>query len=520
MKNKRKVLFSVVGIVFILILIGSYINNYSLLSEAPSKTWSKEVEIGTGRGKNSPVIIKEEDRLLTAYEDVGKLRICETDLNAKVIKTVDYEIEEELLKNMMFSKNANGYTLMYNSSKSGQGYMEKILVDKDLNLINRAVVEGIESTYQVDDSNIVSLYEDKLEVLNTVKNTSVTVPTTKVSVLTASASKDGIQVCYLENEDDINTFTVKDGIASEPFLVATMSKSDKITYNNMSSSSDGINGYILIEEYVRNEYSATKLIEFPITGGETKISTLSVNNSKYVINTKGAYSEDGGVFYATMSTAFGKKEVKKSIVSFVVKDGKASNVEVVTRLRDLCIHPYITDGYSAFLSFKEKDTYDINISSSNESFKNVNNVSRGTEKTMALSYTVEGIMESISYIIILGFRWILPVLFIGGIVTFLDYAFSEKKKKIVYVILAAIAIGMKSYTVINMFYGTYASMLPNAIAHIGVGIAICLLIGIIVYTYGYFVYIDDLEGIFIGRFGLFVLLDAILTLMIFVPLIA
>ena len=33
------------------------------------------------------------------------------------------------------------------------------------------------------------------------------------------------------------------------------------------------------------------------------------------------------------------------------------------------------------------------------------------------------------------------------------------------------------------------------------------------------VYIDDFEGIFLGKFSIFMLIDALLTLMIYVPLI-
>ncbi|MEG2289347.1 MAG: hypothetical protein RSA29_03820 [Clostridium sp.] len=520
MKNIKKLLLGVIGIVFILIIIGSYLNNYNLLKEPPSETWSKEVKIGTGKGKISPVLIKEEDRLLTAYEDIGKLKICETDLNAKVIRTVDYDIEEDFLKNMIFVKSDTGYILMYNSSKASKGYLEKITLDKDLKLVARELIEGVNATYQAGDSNVVFLYNDKVEVLNTLNSKLVSIPVTNVSEITASANKDGVQVCYIQNENDVNTFSVKDGLASEPILVTTLSKADKITYGNMSFSSDEKNGYVLIEEYLKGEYERTKLIEFDIAVGEGKISTLSVNNSTYIVNTKGAYSEDGGSFYATMSTAFGKKEVQESVVSFIVKDGKSSKVEIVSRLRDLCILPYITDGYSTFLSFNEKNVYDINISSENEDFKTANNGPRSTEKTRAFFYLLEGLMESLSYIILMGFRWIAPVLVVGGAITFFDYSFSEKKKKIVYVAMATFAIAMKTYVIIDTFYRSYSYMLPSIIAPMAVGLTLCLLIGLLVYTYGYFVYIDDLEGVFLGKFGLFMLLDALLTLMIFVPLIA
>ncbi|MEG2289348.1 MAG: hypothetical protein RSA29_03815 [Clostridium sp.] len=520
MKNIKKLLLGVIGIVFILILTGSYLNNYNLLKEPPSETWSKEVEIGVGSGKNSPVLIKEENRLLTAYEASGKLKICETDLNAKVIRTVDYDIEEDFLKNMIFLKSDTGYILMYNSSKASKGYLEKITLDKDLNLVSREIIEGVDATYQADDSNVVFSYEDKLEVLNTITNKSVSVPSTKVSDLTASANKDGIQVCYIKNESDIGTFSVKDGVASPPVLVTTLPKRKQALYNNLASSSDGKNVYILVEEWVNGAPSSTKLIEFSIAGGDAKISKLSVNSTNYVVNAKGSYSDDGGKFYATMHTEFGKKEVQESIVSFEIKDGKSSNLEIVTRLSDLCIRPYITDGYSTFLSFNKKNVYDINIASTNQEFKNVNNEPRFIEFIRALFAMLEGVMESISYIILIGIYWIIPILVVGSVVTYYDYTFSNRRKQLSYIILAAMSILLKTYIIIDTFYKTYSYMLPTIMAPISVGLTLCILIGLIVYTYGYFVYIDDLECIFLGNFGIFMMIDTILTLMIFVPLIA
>jgi len=520
MKKKKQVLFLIIIITFILILTGSYFNNYNLLKQPPSETWSKEVQLGSGGQKNSPVIIKEKDRLLTAYEDTKKLKICETDLSGKLLRTEEYDVDEELLKNVVFTKSSDGYVLMYNSSKSGQGYLENIILDKDLKVVNRKILEGVEHTYQIDSSNIVIAYNDKIEVINTLEDKSSSVMVEDLSMITASSSKDGLLVCYLEKDEFFKAVTFKEGVASEPISVTSIVKPEKISYNNISSSTDGKYGYILVEEYVRNEYALTKLIEFPIAGGETKISTLSVDDSKYIVNTKGSYSEDGGKFYATMSRAFGKKEVQQAIISFGIKDGQESNVEVVTRLRELCINPYIEEDYIGFLSFKEKGVYNVNIASTNEEFKSVNNVSRGSEKSRALFYMLEGVMISISYIIIMGFRWIIPVLVVGGAVTFIDYSFSEKKKKIVYIILSAVGIALKTYVITKVFYGTYVYMLPNVLAPVAIGIAISLLIGVIVYGYGYFVYIDDFEGIFIGKFSIFMLMDALLSLMVFVPLIA
>lgn len=517
--SKKKILFLSIIMGFLIILIGNYLNNYNLLKQPPSEKWSKEVKIGSGVGKNTPVIIKEENRLLVAYEDTKKIKICETDLDGKEIKTKEYAIEEELLKNLIFTKTDKGYTLIYNSTKSSIDYLEKLVLDEELNLVEKEIEEGITFTEQIDSKNIVLAYKDKIKVVNTVSNENIEVPVEKLSMLTAQKSKDGLLVCYLEEEKLFKGFTVKDGKASEPFLIKEIIKADKITYGAMSLSSDVENGYLLIEKYDRNEYSCTEVMEFLISGGEGQISALVVDKSRYVVNTKGAYSENGAKFYATMAVPFGKKEFQKAIVSFEIKSGEVSNSQKITRLRELCIHPYNDEDYIAFLSFEKDGLYSINIASSNERFMEVNNGPRRDERLRSLGYVVEGFMFSVSYIIILGFRWIVPSLVIAGAVSFMDYKFDDKKKRYMYIILAAIVVIMKTHTINKAFYVQYSHMLPTILAPPFIGILISSLIGLVVYGYGYMVYIDDFESIFLGKFSIFMLIDALLTLMIFVPLI-
>jgi hypothetical protein len=517
--NKKRILFLNIIMVFLIILVSNYYNNYNLLKQPPSKKWSKEVQIGSGLGKNTPIVIKEESRLLVAYEDTKKIKICEMDLKGAEIKTTEYDVEEELLKNLIFTKNDGGYILMYNGSKSGTPYLESIVLDKELNMIKKETEEGILLTEQIDSENIALSYKDKIKVVNTVTSEYVEVPVENVTMLTANKNKDDFLICYLEDEQLFKGFTVNNGQASQSFSIKKIIKTDRITYDGMSLSSDGENGYILIEQYVRSEYSSTSVIQFPISGGEGQISTLVVDNSKDIVNTKGAYSEEGAKFYGTMGVAFGKKEVQKAIVSFEIKNGEVSNVEKLTRLRELCIHPYAEDDYIGFLSFEKEGIYNINISSSNEEFKDTNNGPRRDEKIRAIGYVTEGFMFSISYIIIIGFRWIVPAMVIGGIATFMDYKFDDKKKRYMYIILAAITVIMKTYTINKTVYAQYSYMLPTVLAPAFAGILVSLLIGLVVYVYGYMVYTDDFESIFMGKFGIFMLIDALLTLMIFVPLI-
>jgi cell division protein YceG involved in septum cleavage len=188
--NKKRILFLNIIMVFLIILVSNYYNNYNLLKQPPSKKWSKEVQIGSGLGKNTPIVIKEENRLLVAYEDTKKIKICEMDLKGAEIKTTEYDVEEELLKNLIFTKNDGGYILMYNGSKSGTPYLESIVLDKELNMIKKETEEGILLTEQIDSENIALSYKDKIKVVNTVTSEYVEVPVENVTMLTANKNKD------------------------------------------------------------------------------------------------------------------------------------------------------------------------------------------------------------------------------------------------------------------------------------------------------------------------------------------
>ncbi len=520
MKKKKIILIFLIIVTCILILIGSYKNNYNLAIQPPSKTWSKEVSVATATTKNAPVILKEENRIIVAYENNKNLNIVETNSIGEVLNNKQYEVNEELMNNVLLTKSVDGYIVMLNSIEGGEGYLLKVYLDKDLNEINRENIKGINSTYQLDNNNIVVAYKDKLEIINTLEDKTLSIPAKNTDMLSASKNKEGFLICYMEDSSFIKAFTFNEDIISKPILVQEIAKNNRVTYKNMSCSSDRENGYTMFEQYVKGELHSCRLFEFPIAGGEVKESKPRINESNELINAIGVYSdEEGGKFYTIIDNSYGKKEVRRGIASFVVKDGKINEVEPVTRTRGVCINPYVSEDYISYLSFRDEDLYDVVIASTDEGFKAVNNLPRESEKKSAFTYTIEGLMNSFAYVIVVGFPWIAIGLVLSGAVTFLDYKLSSKKKKIAYIIVAALTTCAKIFFIIKMFYVKYVYMLPPSIAPIYVGIIICILVAVITYSYGYYSYTSEFEGIFISKFALSLLIDALLTLMIYAPLI-
>ncbi len=520
MKKKKILLIFLIIVTCILILIGSYKNNYNLAIQPPSKTWSKEVSVATATTKNAPVILKEENRILVAYENNKNLNIVATNTIGEVLQTKEYEVNEELVNNVLLTKGVDGYILMLNSIVDGEGYLLKIYVDKDLNEVNRENIKGINSTYQLDNNNIVVAYNDRLEIINTLEDNTVSIPANTIDMLSACKSKEGFLICYMEDSSFIKAITFNEGIISKPMLVEEIAKNNRVTYKNMSCSSDRENGYTMFEQYVKGELHSCRLFEFPIAGGEVKESKPRINESNELINAIGVYSdEEGGKFYTIIDNSYGKKESRRGIAAFVVKDGKINKIEPVTRTRGVCINPYISENYISYLSFRDEDLYDVVIASTDEEFKAINNLPRDSEKKSALTYTIEGLMNSFVCIIIVGFPWIAIGLVLSGAVTFLDYKLSNKQKKLAYIIVATLTTCAKIFFIIKMFYVKYVYMLPPAIAPIYIGVIICTIIAVITYSYGYYSYTSEFEGIFISKFALSLLIDALLTLMIYAPLI-
>ncbi len=517
MKKLRYALYSVIAIVFFGILFFNYKYNENLFSQPPSGKWSKEVTIGQSESINNPVLIKEKDRLLVAYDGEKKLHITETDLMGKVIKTKDYDVDEELIKKMVFLETEDGYILSYNSTKSQEEYAEEIYLDKDLNIIDKKIIKGVSLTTQANSSSLVRKVNDTIEFIETKENNRITIPENNIKELVVSETSEGILVCYLNSDKAFKFFTIKNGVSSIPKLIVNINQSDKVNYSGIACSSDKKYGYIVLEESVGTEFTGARMLQFKLDGSSHDIKPLYVEGERYLVKNVGAYSEEGAKFYCTTSVVFGKKYEQSNIISYIIEDGEVKNKETVTRGRELSMYPYGQEDYLTYIRFADANKYDINIQSTNEDFKLVNNTLRSSEKKTSLIYMFQGLASSLAYLFIMGLQWIMFPLVIAGGISFFDYSLSEKKKKIAFLSLAAITGIYKTYQIINMCYGSKAYLLPSAIATVGVGIIICIAISILTFGLGYVIYKRELENVMIMSFSIAIILDAILTLMVYVP---
>jgi hypothetical protein len=519
MKNKKNLVGIGIIAVFLITLIFQYTYNYNLLKSPPSSLWSKEVKVGNGNTKNNPIVIKEANQILVAYDDVKSLNISTTDSKGQSLETKNFSVEEEFIKDILFLKTNTGYVLGYNSTTKGIGYFEKLILDKELNLVKKERIEDINYMYQMDSSNYILAFKDKIQILNSVTDKAQEVKVSDVSMITGTKNGNGFLICYIEGSDNFKFFTTEGEKINDPKSAANLNKTDNVSYGQISCSTDGKKGYIILEEQFKGEFSGAKGIEFALDGSDSVVNPLYIGNSKIIRENIGVSSQQGGKFYGVFGRAFGKKSYQENVISYSLKDGKVSEVEYVSRTRETCFSPYVDEDYVAYLTFNGIDSKDINIGSANEGFKEVNNLPRASEKSRASSAVMEGLMFSLAYVFVYGFKWILPVMLVAGTFAFFDYAYSEKTKLRGFIGLAIFAIAIKTYGIIPVFYGDYAGLLPEVLSSKLIGIIICTLLGAISYAYGYLLYKRDTEDLGILKFFISLVIDTVLTLIVFVPFI-
>lgn len=519
MKNEKKIVGIGIILVFFITLVFHFQNYYNLYKLPPSELWSKEVEIGKGNVKNNPVIIKEEDKILAAFDDNKKLHIVITDLMGKMLSSKNFEVEEEFIKDIIFVKTKSGYELGYSSNINGVGYLDNFILDKELDVVNKEKMEGINYTYQLDESNYVVAYADKIEVVSSINDKVQKIDSNNTSMLTGSKTENGFFICFIQGQDIFKFFTVNGDKVSDVEIAAQLNKAERVAYEQISCSTDGKKGYIVLEESTKGEFTGARSIEFTLDGSSSINNPLYINNSKIIRQNIGGQSKDGGKFYGVFGRTFGKKSYQENIISYTIKEGKPEDIEYVSRTREMCYLPYIENDYVGFLSFNSIDNVNVNIASINTDFKEVNNVPRTSEKSKAFSSTAEGMMYSLAYVFVYGFKWILPIMLIVGIISFFDYAYLERTKIRGFIVLAILSVALKTYGVIPTVYGMYGYAVPDVIGSKIAGIAICSIIGAISYYYAFLIYKKDTEDMGIVKFAYGLIIDTILTLVVFVPFI-
>ncbi|MBS5824132.1 MAG: hypothetical protein KID00_09785 [Clostridium argentinense] len=518
MENK-KVYSIIIGVILISILIFNYTINVNIYKKPPSDMWSKEVKIGKGKIRNNPVIINDGDKIIVGYDNENKLCLVETDKIGKKLRENSYEVDEDFIMDTTLVKSKDGYLFNFRSTEKSIGYIGTLVLDKDLNKIDERKITNVNAMHQLEDNLLLISYNDRLELVNTETSYKTSIDIEKLNMISAVKSKDGYLVTLLQDERNFKAIYIKDNKFSEIRDVITIERRDGLTYTNLACSQDDKYGYILLEQRYKSEFMGTRIIQFDLNGDEVNLKELKVNNSKYVYDNIGIYSEEGARFLATTERIFGTKDIQENIVDYTIKDGEVKSFNYATRLRNLCVYPYVNDEMMAFISFAEDGKYNVNLASMNDEFKKVNNVSRTSEYTTAFIVMLQGVLYAVAYIFVYGLRWILPSLVLVGLISFFDYSISASKRLKLFMVNGIISTIMKTTNIVSVVYTKYDYAVPDIIASKFIGIVICIIISLFSYVLGYEIYKKDLDNVTMIPFSISLLIDTVLTLLIFVPII-
>ncbi|MBW9158373.1 hypothetical protein G9F71_001290 [Clostridium sp. FP2] len=513
----KKKMYIISFIVLFFAIIGfQYKVEYDIRKQPPSDKWSKEVAISKGNITCFPKILKNDKNNIVAFNDGGKLQLVVTDDLGKKVMEKTFQTKDTLVKEVNLLKGQGEVYLSYNSYDNGANSLKIIKLDKELKELNRTKIENITETYQIGEDILIMGYKDKIQVLDMAKNSKMNFDIKGASLFSGVKTESGCMVTYFNGKDGFSYITIKDGVASLPKLAGVLNKSDSMTFMNTATSSDSKNGYLLIEYSVQGEIVGTRILEFALDGSSKNSSELYIGNNKNIYNVVGTNSKEGARFFATTDRIFGTKDRQQSIVDFILKDNKVASYSFASRLSGLTTYPAISGDTIAYASYNKEDEYGIYIGSQNERFKKANNIHLAVETKQTRLNTLQGLLYSFVYIIY-PIKWSIPVIMLISIITFFSYSFSEKKKKLSFILISIVSFALKTSTVLSNSYGDNLYLLPQILSQKWVAVLVGVVISTICYSFGYKLYKKDLEAMPIGKFGIALVLDTTLTMMIFVP---
>ena len=514
MKNKTYILIFI--LLFFAIIGFQYSVEYNIRSRPPSESWSKEVYLSKGNIISFPKIIKSDKNNILAFNDGEMLRLVLTDDLGKKINEKSFQTNDDLVKEVNLLKAKEFFYLSFNSYENGANSLKIIKLDSELNEVGRSRIENITETYQIGEDILIVGYKDKIQVLDMAKDSKMNFNIKGASLFSGVKTESGFMFTYCSGDEGFSYINIKGAIATPPKVAGVLNKSAAMTFTHTATSSDSKNGYLLIEYNVQGEISGSRILKFAFDGSGENSSELYIDNNKYIYNAVGAYSKGGARFLATMERVFGTKDRQQDIVDFTLKDNRVASYSFASRLSGLTTYPAITGDTIAYCNYIKPNEYGVYLGSQNEEFKKANNVHLKTETQQTTLNTLQGFVYSLVYIIY-PIKWIIPIVMLISIMTFFSYRITDKKKKLYFILISIASTALKTSVILSNSYGDKMYLLPQILMHKWVAVLTSAIISTICYSFGYRLYNQDIEAMIIGKFGIALVLDSMLTMMIFIP---
>lgn len=514
----KKHVFSIAFIIlFVGILLFQFNESYKFRIKPPSEEWSKEVLIGSvDEGiKTYPKMLNYSDGSnLLLYQNGENIKAEVIDKLGKKKNELEIPVGDKFIRCLSLTSDGKNNYISWITSKQSIKTMYKVKVDGNLKIIEQNQEEDVQETTQIDENILILTYKDKIVLRDISNNTSIVKKVKSPALVAVANTNQGYLVTYHENGRNFKYFFIKDGVASDINLAAALAPDSKGGFFDKTSlGSDNKYAYLMVEaKTAADRFGIIKCITFSLDGKEKSMEDLKIGPFRSNFGAVAISSGDEAIFIASSTRYYERKEAQEDIIYFSIKNGEVIKYSFASRTNAPSMYPAMAGDNIIFFNYLDTDNFDIYMTSSDEDFKDVYNEPRSIEKSRALTDTTLGFIYSIIYVFLFGLQWVLAGLTTISGFTYFAHSMNTKAKSICYLLSYFVLVAVKLATVYSK-----AAELPQKLNTPYFIIGSCLLISMMCLFYGFMKYKKNMEALPLWSYVQAMLIDTILTQMIFVP---
>ncbi len=512
------ILISVFAVIFIYHLVIN-INN---TTQPPSPVWGKEVLVSTGDGKTSAKIMKYNENYIIAHNYGNKVKILSVNGLGKKLEEQSFNAVSGEPKSVGLLTDGKNIYLNWIENKGEIKNFKQLILDKDFNIKDKKEIDDIDDKIQIGDSLMIISFGDRMEISDIKNNNNkITVKEDTPRRISGTKINNKYMISYCINTDLYKYFYIENGEMSKAQIAGHMPGSYRMTYIGSNLVSDGKYGYILNPYMYLGLNGGISELKFQLDSGkegEVQELTDSEGYRETLLEVVVNNSDGHGKILTSDQVPMGKKKVFSNISEYTIINGAASNPIPVSRTRAFSLYSDIAGEAVVFCDF-EGGKSNIYMTSKNEDFKNANNGRTIKEYKYAIQDTFEEILFVIGYMFPYGMLWLIPSICLAALICLVEYRLKDKFKKITFLAVYLFYLAIKGYFIYSVSLKRYAYFLPTYFTPL-IGEVLITVISIICCVISYKKYIKDMETNVIAKNATpAFIMDAFLTLMIFVPFI-
>lgn len=520
-RNRKRNISLVLTILFLFLIINifNYITNFNFYKAAPSKKWSKSRALGEIKATSNSKIVPVGKNYIIAANNDKSIKLLKVNNRGDILEKCKLDIDTEILNSLdILTLKDNKVYIQWSSIKLEGVKVNGTVLDDKFNVLSKNNEKMMKDTSRLDEKLMLFAYKDKIEVkdINMGK-----INTLKVNdpdfVRGIKLKENEYCIVYRDKEKNLIKVMYKDGNFQKPVKICTLVELSGEILKNITFGTDLNQGYLIIEKQNKQGIKS-ELISFNLNDKKEELySTLKlkgVSNIGEVVFNK--VKDNKAYFLAVGDRRIGVKKTFNDVFEFYIQNNQPVLGDFISRSPELVAFEGAVDDIVIYSEYDpDKGEYSLRFTSSNEEFKKENNRPKNKERKQALLETIEIAIYGIAYTFILGLKWILPDVLILTVLSFIQDKLSKKGKVITFTILAFIIAAFKSMNIYQIIYANPIAYLPKALSYSFIGMGISILISIICYIYAYLFYKEDMDSMYVMIFSPFLVLDSILTFILF-----